>query len=59
MNIAAEERGANNIFARTGIAASYTWNSALIDGTYILRSIPDIGRKRNYPLDTNLNAVSK
>ena len=59
MNIAAEERGTNNIFAPTGIAASYTWNSALIDGTYILRSILDIDRKRNCPLDTNPNAVSK
>ena len=39
VTVAAEERGTNNIFVPAGIAAGYSWNSAPIDGTDILRSI--------------------
>ena len=42
--IAAEDRGTNDIFVPVGFAAGYDWNSAPINGTDILRSIPDIGR---------------
>ena len=44
VTIAAEDRGTNEIFVPAGIAAGYTWNSAPIDSTDILRSIPAIGR---------------
>ena len=57
--IAAENCGTTDIFVPTGIAAGYTWNSAPIDGIDILRSIPDISRELHFPLDINLNAVSK
>ena len=59
VTIAAEECGTNNVFVPTGIAADYAWNSAPIDGTDILDSIPAIGRKFNFPLDINLNAIPK
>ena len=59
MNIAAEERGTTNIFVPAGIAVGCTWNSVPIDGTDILRSIPAIGRELKFPLDINLNAMSK
>ena len=35
----------------------YTWNSAPIDGIYILRSIPAIGRKLYFPLNININVA--
>ena len=57
--IAAEDRGTNDIFVPAGIAAGYAWNSDPIDGTDILRSIPAIGRKLNFPLDINLSALPK
>ena len=57
--IAAEERGTTNIFVPDGIAAGYAWNSAPINGTDILRSIPAIGRELKLPLDINLNAMPK
>ena len=44
VTIAAEERGTNDIFVPTGIAAGFAWNSAPIDGNDILCSIPAIGR---------------
>ena len=59
VTIAAEERGTANIFVPAGITAGYAWNSVPIDGTDILRSIPAIGRKLKFPLDINLNAMSK
>ena len=36
--IAMEDRKSYDAFLSTGIAAGYVWNSALIDGTEILRS---------------------
>ena len=59
LTIAAEERGTNDIFVSTSIAAAYAWNSAPIDDTDIIRSVPAIGRVINFPLDINLNAVPK
>ena len=41
---ATEERGTNDMFVPTGIAASYAWNSVLISATDILCSIPAIYR---------------
>ena len=49
VTIAAEDRGTNDIFVPAGIAARYAWNSAPIDGTDILRSIPAIGRELHFP----------
>ena len=59
VTIAAEDRGATDMFVPAGIAAGYAWNSAPIDGTDILRSIPAIGRELHFPLDINLNAAPK
>ena len=44
VTIATEDRGTNDIFVPVGIATGYAWNSAPIDDTDILRSIPAIGR---------------
>ena len=49
VTIAAEDRGTIDIFVPVGIAAEYAWNSAPIDGTDILRSIPAIGRELHFP----------
>ena len=46
-------------FVAVGIAAGYAWNSATIDGTNILRSIPAIGRELHFPIDINLSALPK
>ena len=59
VTIATEDRGTNDIFVPVGIATGYAWNSAPIDDTDILRSIPAIGRELHFPLDVNLNALSK
>ena len=59
VTIAVEDRGTNEISFPTGIATGYAWNSALIDGTNILRSIPAIGRELHFPLDINLSALPK
>ena len=59
VTIAAEERGTTNIFVPDGIAAGYAWNSAPINGTDILRSIPAIGRELKFLLYINLNAMPK
>ena len=59
VTIAAEDRGTNDIFVPAGIAAGYAWNSAPIDGTDILCSIPVIGRELHFPIDINLSALPK
>ena len=56
---ATEERGTNDMFVPTGIAASYAWNSVLISATDILCSIPAIYRELHFPLDISLNALPK
>ena len=43
----------------TDIAAGYAWNSVIIDGTDILRSIPTIGREIHFPIDVSLNTLPK
>ena len=57
--MSSKERDINDIFGPTSFAAGYAWNSAPIDSTYILRSIPAIGRKRHFTIDINLNAVPR
>ena len=59
VTIAAEDRGTTDIVVPAEIVAGYTWNSAPIDGTDILRSIPAIGREQHFPLAINLNAAPK
>ena len=58
MTISAEG-GTNDIFIPVSISTRYDWNSAPIDGTNILRSIPVIGRELHFPIDINLNALPK
>lgn len=48
-----------NCFVEAGILAGYAWNSAPIDSTDMIRSIPVIGRELRFPLDTNLTALPK
>ena len=59
MIISTEERGTKNMCVPTGIAVGYAWNSTPIDGTYILRSIPVIGRELHFLLDVNINVLPK
>ena len=56
---AVEERGTNHIFVHIGIVTAYAWNSAPIDGTDIIRSVPAIGRAFHFPPKIYLNAVPK
>ena len=59
ITIAAEDRCTNDILFPTGITAGYALNSATIDGTDILRSIPAIGRELHFPIDINLSTLLK
>ena len=59
VTIAAEDRGTDDIFVPAGITTGYAWNSAPIDGTDILRSIPVIGRELRFPIDINLSDLPK
>ena len=43
--IASNDRDTLDYFVEVGISAGYAWNSDPIDGTYIIRSIPAIGRE--------------
>ena len=40
-----------------GDAAGYAWNNSSIDGTYILRSVPEIGLELRFPLDISSSAL--
>ena len=59
VTIAASDRGTLDCFVEAGISAGYAWNSAPIDGTDIIRSIPAIGRELRFPLDISLTALPK
>ena len=59
VTIAVEERGTNDILVPVSIATAYAWNSAPIDDTDIIRSIPAIGIVLHFPLDINFNTVPK
>ena len=49
--ISTEERGTSEPFVEIGMVTTYVWNTSPIDGTDIIRSVPDIGRELSYPLD--------
>lgn len=57
--IAAEERGTNDSFVPASVPSGYAWNSAPIDGTDILCSIPAICRGLQFLLYVNLNTFPK
>ena len=59
VTIAAEDRGTDDIFVPAGITTGYAWNSAPIDDTDILYSIPAIGRELHFLIDINLNVLPK
>ena len=44
----------DGVFVETGITAAYVWNSALIDDTDIICSIPAIGQEYRFPLNIEL-----
>ena len=46
-----------SIFVYAGITTTYAWNSALIDGTDIMRSIPTIGWELWFLLDGHLTPL--
>ena len=50
----AEERGTPECFVECGMVSAYAWNTSHIDGTDIVRSVPDIGRELKFPMDINL-----
>ena len=57
VTIASNDRDSLDYFIEAGISVGYTWNSAPIDGTYIIRSIPAIGRELRFPLDISLASL--
>ena len=57
VTIAAENRGTNDVFVTTGVAAGYAWNSSPIDGTDIFRSVPVLGRELRFFLDVDISAL--
>ena len=59
ITIAVSDMDTLDCFVEAGILAGYAWNSAPIDGTDMIRSIPVIGRELRFPLDTSLTALSK
>ena len=59
VTIAASDRDTLDCFVEAGISAGYAWNSAPIDGTDIIRSIPAIGRELRFPLDISLASTPK
>ena len=54
ITITVQDRGTNDIFVADGFAAEYAWNSSPIKGTYILRTVPVIGRELRFQLDIDL-----
>ena len=59
ITIAVSDRDTLDCFVEAGIFAGYAWNSAPIDSTDMIRSIPVIGRELRFPLDTSLTALPK
>lgn len=58
VTISAEEHDRNDIFVLADIADRHVYNSAPINSTYIIRSIPAIGCELQLPIDFNLNVLS-
>ena len=56
--ISTEARDTSEPFVEVGMATAYAWNASLIDGTDIVRSVPDIGHTLRVPLDANLSDMS-
>ena len=44
-------------FVEIAFISAYAWNAMPIDGTDIIRSIPDIGRPLKFPMDIVLTAL--
>ena len=57
VTIALNDMDTISIFVYTGITTTYAWNSALIDGTDIMRSIPTIGWELWFLLDGHLTPL--
>ncbi len=61
MTIQGNALGTNNNFHRIAKTAQYGWNSAPIDDTDVVRSLPAVGREFRFPLDidnSKLPAIS-
>jgi hypothetical protein len=43
--IAGQDRGTHQVFTKNAKTSQYAWNSALIDGTDIIRSMAAVGRE--------------
>ena len=55
--IAGNSVGTHNVFHRNVSLSAYAWNSAPIDNTDIVRSLPAIGRELRFPMDTKLHQL--
>ena len=51
------EIGTHENFKRTVLLSAYSWNSAPIDGTDIIRSIPAVGRIFRFPFDSSISPL--
>lgn len=49
--------GTHTSFDRIAKTSQYAWNSAPIDNTDIVRSLPAVGREFRFPLDINLSTL--
>ena len=51
---AGQDKGTHGVFIQNVKTSHYSWNSATIDGTYIIRSVAAIGQEFRFPLDIGL-----
>ena len=56
VTIGANDRGTNAVFVEVAQCTEYAWNSSVIDGTDIIRSVAAVGREFKFPLDLILSA---
>jgi len=50
-------RQTNKCFLEASMIFAYAWNSMPVDGTYIIRSIPTIGRPLRFPMNITLSSL--
>ena len=53
--IAGNDRGTHDVYIQNTKTSQYAWNSALIDSTYVTRSMTAIGRMLRFPLNVDLS----
>ena len=53
-SICSNDGGTHNVFIKNTKTSPYTWNSADIDGTDVIRSMATVGREFRFLLDVEL-----